>query len=72
MLGHLPSLLVLHQSQNKDVFIRRFVKHKSGDGKKGVEPSSCLIHRFGNKVGRELRLEKLFVLKRIVMLRKGH
>ena len=39
---------------------------------KGVEPSSSLIHRFGDEIGREGRLELLLVFERVMNLSVGH
>jgi len=71
-LAHLLSVLVQYKTHNNYIFIRRLVKEQGGLCKKGVEPASSLIHSLGNELSRELRLKKLFILKRIMMLCKGH
>ena len=70
--GHLLSVLILDMAQHDDIFIRRLVENQCGDGKQGVEPPSCLVHRLGDEVRRELLLEQFLILKWIVMLRKWH
>ena len=69
---HFLAVLILHMAQNDNVLIRSLVKEQGGFRQQGVEPSSCLVHRLGNKVRRELLLEEVFVLKRIMMLRERH
>ena len=71
-LGHLLSVSVKDQSQDNNILIRGLVEQDRRLCHQGVEPSSCLVHCLGNESGRELLLESLFVLKRIVMLRKRH
>ena len=71
-LAHLLAVLILDMAEDDDILIGRLVKEKRRLRKQGVEPASRLIHGLGDKLGRELGLEKLFILKRIVVLCKGH
>src|SRR5699024_12353657 len=71
-LTHLLAVFILHMSKNNDVLIRRLVEEQCGNRKQRVEPSSCLVYRFGDEICRELLLTQFFILKRIVMLRKRH
>ena len=71
-LAHLLSVFVLNVTEDDDVFERSFVENQRGNRKQRVEPASCLIDSLGNEVCRELALEKLLVLKGIVVLGKGH
>ena len=59
-------------AKNDDIFIRRAVKQQGGFCMKGIEPSSGLVHRLGNKLSRELFLKQLLILKGIMVLSKGH
>ena len=70
--GHLLAVSVKHQTENDDVLIRRAVEQDGGLGHQRVEPASRLVDRLRDERGRELLLEYLLVLKRIVMLREGH
>ena len=71
-LAHLLAVLVRHQTQNNDIFIRRLVEQQRGLRQQGVEPSSGLVHGLGDEFRRELLLEQIFIFKRIMMLRKRH
>ena len=55
-----------------DIFIRCLVKQDRGLCHQGIEPSSGLIHCFGNEFCRELTLKHFFIFKRIMMLCKRH
>ena len=59
-------------TENDNVLVRRLIKEQRGLGKEGVEPSSCLVNSLGDELCRELFVEKLLVLKRIVMLCERH
>ena len=54
------------------VFERCLVEKQRRYRKQGIEPSSCLVDSFADKVCGELRLEHVLVFKRIVMLCKRH
>ena len=71
-LTHLLSVLILNVAENDNVLVRRLIKEQRGLGKEGVEPSSCLVNSLGDELCRELFVEKLLVLKRIVMLCERH
>ena len=71
-LTHLLSVLILNVTENDNVLVRRLIKEQRGLGKEGVEPSSCLVNGLGDELCRELFVEKLLVLKRIVMLCERH
>lgn len=51
-LAHLLAVLILHMSQDDDILVRRLIEDQRGDRQQGVEPSSCLVHRLGDKVRR--------------------
>ena len=59
-------------SQHNHVFKGRFIEQQRGLRHQGVEPPSCLVHRLGDKLRRELRLKQFLVFKRIVILCKRH
>ena len=71
-LGHLLAVLVLHQALDQHVLKGGLVKQQGGDGQQAVEPAAGLVHGLGDEVRGELALEKLLVLKGIVVLGKGH
>ncbi len=71
-LTHLLTVLILYMSENDNIFIRSLVKQKRGLRKKGIEPSTGLVHCLGNKLCRELLLKHILILKRIMMLCKRH
>ena len=71
-LAHLLSVLIQHKAHDNHIFIRRLVEQQCGLCQQGIEPSPGLVHCLGDKLGRELGLEQFLVLKRIMVLRKGH
>ena len=71
-LTHLLSVLILNVTENDNVLVRRLIKEQRGLSEQGVEPSSCLVNGLRDKLCRELFVEKLLVLKRIVMLCERH
>ena len=71
-LTHLLSVLILNVTENDNVLVRRLIKEQRGLSEQGVEPSSCLVNSLRDKLCRELFVEKLLVLKRIVMLCERH
>ena len=71
-LTHLLSVLILNVTENDNILVRRLIKEQRGLSEQGVEPSSCLVNGLRDKLCRELFVEKLLVLKRIVMLCERH
>ena len=71
-LAHLLAILILHVAQNDYVLVRCLVEQERRLCKQGMEPSTGLIHCLGDELCRELLLEELLILKRIMMLRKRH
>ena len=67
-LTHLLSVLVLDMAQYEDVLVRCLIKEDRTLGEEGVEPSTGLIHGLTDELCRELGLEELLILERIVML----
>ena len=51
---------------------RRRVEQSGGQHMQSVEPAACLIHILHDEISREVRLEPLSVLKRVVHLGIGH
>ncbi len=70
--AHLLPVLVLDMSHDDDVLVGRLVKEQGGDGQKGVEPPSGLVHSLRDKVCRELLLKQILVFKGVVVLGKWH
>ncbi len=70
--AHLLPILVLHVPEHQDVFVRGTVKNERRDSEQRIKPSSRLVDRLGDKLGRKLLLEEFLVLERIVVLRKRH
>ena len=62
----------LDMPQNDNVLIRRFVKQQRRFRHQGVEPSTGLIHGFGDKLCRELLLKQILIFKWIMVLCKRH
>ena len=71
-LGHLVALSVQDKAQNNDVLIGRFIEKERGFRVQGIEPASGLVDRFGDELRGEAALEKLLVLKRIMILGERH
>ena len=71
-LGHLVAVSVQDQAQDDDVLIGGLVEEQGGFRMQGIEPSSCLVHGFGDELCREPALEQLLVLKWIVVLGERH
>ena len=69
---HFLTVFILNVTQNDNVFVGSLIKDEGRDGKKGIEPTTGLVHCFGNKVRRELSLEEVFVFKGVVVLSEGH
>ena len=67
-LTHLLSVLVLNVTQYEDVLIRCLIKENRTLGEEGIEPSTGLVHGLTDELCRELGLEELLILERIVML----
>ena len=57
---------------NNEILPRSGVEEMSGEDEKGVEPSTSLIHRFGDEVGRERRFEFLLIFEWVMYLSVGH
>src|SRR5690554_6068972 len=72
VLGHLDALLIQYVAHNDDIFKWASVKDGCGDGKEGIEPSSGLVHRFRNKLCREVFIKHFLIFKWIVPLCKRH
>ena len=53
-LAHFLAVFILNMAQNNNIFIRRLVENQRRDRQQGIEPSSCLVNRLGDKVRREL------------------
>ena len=53
-LAHLLSVFIQHKPHDNYIFIRRLVEQQGGLRKKGIEPSSGLVHCLGDELGREL------------------
>ena len=71
-LGHFVALLVEYQSVRHHIFVGHRIKTHHGNSVQGIEPASGLVNTFRDKIGREIALESVLVLKRIVPLRIGH
>ena len=71
-LGHLLAFAIQDQAEAEDVLIRNGIHQQGADGVQRVEPAARLIHGLADVVRRELGLELLLVLERIVPLREGH
>ncbi len=71
-LRHLLAVLVEHEPVDDDVFVRHAVGDERGDGVERVEPAARLIDALGDEVGRDVLLELLLVLERVVPLRERH
>ena len=72
MFGHLDTVLVVDVTEDNAVLERSAVENKRRDREQRIEPASCLVDRFRNKVRGELLIENLLVLERIVPLRERH
>ncbi len=62
MSGNCPEEIELHRPYIDAVTICQ----------QGIEPSPCLVYRFGNKFRRELLLKNFLIFKRIMVLCKRH
>ena len=71
-LTHLLSVLILYVTKHDNVLVRRLVKEQCGDCHQGIEPSSCLVNCLTDEVSREVVLEDILILKRIMPLCKWH
>ena len=71
-LTHLLSVLILYVTKHDNILVRRLVKEQCGDCHQGIEPSSCLVNRLTDEVSREVVLEDILILKRIMPLCKWH
>ena len=71
-LAHLLAVFVLHVAEHDDVLVRSLVEQQGRLRKQGVEPASGLVDSLGDELCRELSLEEVLVLKRIMMLCEGH
>ena len=69
---HFLSIFILYMTQNDNIFIRSFIKQQCGFCQQGIEPSTCLVYRLGNKLCRKLLLKQFFIFKWIMMLCKWH
>ena len=69
---HFLSVFVLYMTQHNNIFVRCFVKQQRRFCQQRVEPASCLVYSFRNKICRELLLKQFFVFKWIVVLCKRH
>ena len=67
-LTHLLSVFILNMAQYEDVLVRCLIKEDRTLGEEGIEPSTGLVHGLTDELCRELGLEELLILKRIVML----
>lgn len=61
-----------YKTSHNQILPRGFTKEVRREDKQGIEPSSSLIDTFRDEIGRESLLEKLLVLKRIMLLCVGH
>ena len=72
VLAHLYAVLVVDVTEHYAVAERRLPEQGRGNGKQRIEPSSRLVHRFGNEVRGESFLENILVFERIMPLRERH
>ena len=71
-LRHLLTVLILDMAEDDDVLVRSLVEEQGADRQKGIEPAAGLVDGLGDEVCRELGLEELLVLERIVVLGERH
>ena len=74
MLAHLATIFIEDMAQAENRFVRRFVKDQGANSHQRVEPATCLIDRFSDKVSRigiGKRLLRTFFVG-ISPLRKWH
>ncbi len=69
---HFDAILVENVSHHDAIIVGRRVKKARGDRMQTVKPPARLVDRLGDKVGRHTLLENFLVLKRIMILSKGH
>ena len=72
VLGHLDAVLVVDVTQNYAILERRPVKQQRRHREQRVEPASRLVDRLADEVRREMLVEDILVLERIVPLRERH
>ena len=71
-LTHLLAVLILYMSKHDNILIRTSVEQQGRLCHQGIEPSTGLVYCLGNELSRELLLKQILILKRIMMLSKGH
>mmetsp|Transcript_28653 Transcript_28653/g.42209 ORF Transcript_28653/g.42209 Transcript_28653/m.42209 type:complete len:433 (-) Transcript_28653:506-1804(-) len=71
-LGHFLSIFCQYQSINNEVLKGGFPKQGCTQNHERIEPSTCLIQPFCNKVGGETLFEPFLVFKGIMLLCVGH
>ncbi len=71
-LGHLLPVPIQNHVIDDDVFKAWLAKQMAADRVQGVEPSTGLIHSFGNEIRRKRVLENIFVFERVMPLGKWH
>ena len=72
MFRHFDAVLVEDVSHHDAIIVGRRIKKARSDRMQTVKPSARLVDRLGDKVGRHALLENFLILKRIMVLGKGH
>ena len=72
VLRHLLAVGAEHDAVADHVLVRRLVEQRGGHDVQGVEPAAGLADVLHDVVAREVLLEELLVLERIVELRERH
>lgn len=62
--GHLLAKLILHMAEHNHVLEGGLIEQQGGNRQQGIEPAAGLIHRLGDEVRRELRLEQFLIFRR--------
>ncbi|MNI67780.1 hypothetical protein D3C73_1234310 [compost metagenome] len=70
--GHLLAVLIEDVAVGDNRFVRRFALEQCRYGQQAVEPAAGLVDPFADHISRILVFKDLFILKRIVALRKRH